>query len=129
MVGSYLRETRTSYTFDGQGVRFDRSAVSQMHRAAWRCACSMYLVFFLPRCFRQGAAPVRSDLEHRRIDAQILAVSTSCKTEPLCWKENCMISVAGATQKVRLRRQSMYLLLALYLTYFPCSESSDCESI
>ena len=48
-------------------------------------------MFFLPRCFRQGAAPVRSDLEHRRIDTQILAISTPCK------REEGVISAAGGS--------------------------------
>lgn len=61
----------------------------------------MYLMFFLPRCFRQGAAPVRSDLEHRRIDTQILAISTPCKTEPLCWEEG-VNSAAGASSVTEL---------------------------
>jgi hypothetical protein len=50
--------------------------VLQNPSSMWRCSAVPYLVFLPPRCFRESLAPVRSDLEHWRIDTQVLAVPT-----------------------------------------------------
>jgi hypothetical protein len=48
------------------------------------CIKSTYLVFLFPRCFRESAAPVHPDLEHWRIDIEVLAVPATCNRCQIC---------------------------------------------